>query len=587
MSDSNNAKQWQVHATESTLVERLILRGKRVVVLGLARQGLALARFLTGAGAQVTVSDRALAEERRDERQALDALGVRHVLGGHPLSLLDECDLLCLSGGVPPQLEIVQAAIARGIPLSNDSLLTLQAIRVLDLGPVVAITGSSGKTTSTTLVGEMVAASGQTVHVGGNIGTPLVDRLASIQPGEPIVMELSSFQLELFDAATAYGDLEGIGPDLFALLNVTPNHLDRHGTMHAYAAAKLNGLRWLPTGAIVVLNADDPVTSRLLPTADQRTDAPPTEWELTDLLAAIHARLTELDVQSVPFSRQGLLSHGAWLAESQLLSQGEPFCRAAELKLRGDHNVSNMLAAAAISHALNVPISAIGHTATNFAGVPHRLEIVAQVDDVTWINDSIATSPERAIAALRSFDPTRQTLILLAGGKDKKLPWERFAEEAIDRVSMLIGFGDAGAMIIRTVQDQAELNRTNAPSCAVVQRLDEAVDLARRAAAPGTVVLLSPGGTSYDAYRDFEERGEHFRRLVYTRATDRPAPFTKKAGAGEQNPTETPDDEVPTGRSLDAANRAPGSTTRCTVRKNPEEGETSQSDIKFPARKQQ
>ncbi|MCB0129872.1 MAG: hypothetical protein KDD78_03455, partial [Caldilineaceae bacterium] len=150
-------------------MERLILRGKRVVVLGLARQGMALARFLTSAGARVTVSDRAPAEELRDELQALDALGVHHVLGGHPLSLLDECDLLCLSGGVPPQLEIVQAAITRGIPLSNDSLLTLQAIRVLNLGPVVAITGSSGKTTTTTLVGEMVAASGQTVHVGGNI----------------------------------------------------------------------------------------------------------------------------------------------------------------------------------------------------------------------------------------------------------------------------------------------------------------------------------------------------------------------------------------------------------------------------------
>jgi UDP-N-acetylmuramoylalanine--D-glutamate ligase len=150
--------------------------------------------------------------------------------------------------------------------------------------------------------------------------------------------------------------------------------------------------------------------------------------------------------------------------------------------------------------------------------VPHRLEIVAEINGVLWVNDSIATSPERAIAGLRSFpqgaDALDQTLILLAGGKDKKLPWDEFADEVLARVDMLIGFGDAGGMIVHKVQERALFRQQTAPSTAVVNRLDEAVDLAARAAEPGAVVLLSPGGTSYDAYRDFEERGEHFRRLV-------------------------------------------------------------------------
>jgi UDP-N-acetylmuramoylalanine--D-glutamate ligase len=187
--------------------------------------------------------------------------------------------------------------------------------------------------------------------------------------------------------------------------------------------------------------------------------------------------------------------------------------------LRGDHNVGNLLAAAAISGVAGVQPPAIGEVATTFAGVPHRLEIVAESAKTVWINDSIATSPERAVAALRSFSPDEQTLILLAGGKDKNLPWERFADEVIERVTYLIGFGQAGPMIVNAVQDRARYLRRQAPNSAVVQRLDEAVELAARVAESSsscgnTVILLSPGGTSYDAYKDFEARGAHFRQLV-------------------------------------------------------------------------
>jgi UDP-N-acetylmuramoylalanine--D-glutamate ligase len=485
---------------------------KDIVILGLARQGIALARFFASAGARVVISDAAPAEALSAELAAVSDLPVQLALGGHPLTLLDQCDLLCLSGGVPAQLPIVKEAIRRGIPLSNDSLLTLQ----LAPCPVVALTGSSGKTTTTTLVGKMLEAtfegSHRRVHVGGNIGAPLLDRLDQISQTDLIMLELSSFQLELFDPALAYGSLEGLGPAVASILNITPNHLDRHESMAAYANAKLNLLRHLAVGSQVILSADDPVTCELGGWECARPA--PAEWQLGDLLAGGHAQITAFSAP-VPFSRQQKLKHGAWLEDDQLFYQGAPFCARQEVRLRGDHNLSNLLAAAAISGAVGATIEAMGSVARTFTGVPHRLEEVLSASGVTWINDSIATAPERAVAGLRTFQPNEQTLILLAGGKDKNLPWHEFAEEVLKRVNYLIGFGNAGAMIVETVQERAALRRLPAPNCAVVQRLDEAVHLAAQIAEPNTVVLLSPGGTSYDAYKNFEERGEHYRRLVH------------------------------------------------------------------------
>ena len=242
----------------------------------------------------------ASADTLQAELAALGDLPVELALGSHPLSLLDGCDLLCLSGGVPPQSAFVAEAAARDIPLSNDSLLSLQIAKALDLGPAVAITGSSGKTTTTTLTGEMLAGPGRTVHVGGNIGTPLLDRLDTVQRREPIVLELSSFQLELFDPALAWGRIDQEGPSVGAILNITPNHLDRHPSMAAYAAAKLNLLRSMPAGARLIVNLDDPVTASLAGARPQRNassaaaeanhaQAIPDEWNLEPLLAEARA----------------------------------------------------------------------------------------------------------------------------------------------------------------------------------------------------------------------------------------------------------------------------------------------------------
>lgn len=490
-------------------------KNRKIVILGLARQGLALARFFVKAGAQVTISDTADTDALADELKQLGNLPVTLVLGAHPQHLLDGCHLLCLSGGVPPQIPLVQEAIHRGIPLSNDSLLTMQ----LAPCPVIAITGSSGKTTTTTLVGEMLRASGRgagreagAVHVGGNIGTPLLDRLDKIQPQDLIVLELSSFQLELFDPAIAYGPLDRLGPDVAAILNLTPNHLDRHPSMAAYARAKLNLTRHLKPSSALVLGADNPVTAHL---GGWAKHAPPLprEWELEELLARCGCGLIRCQ-RVLPFSRSAGLGLGAWATDDALVYVGQEFVQRADVRLRGEHNISNLLAAAAISGVAGADVAAMGQVARSFAGVPHRLEEVQRWDGVVWINDSIATAPERAVAGLRVFPPGDQTLILLAGGKDKNLPWDTFADEVLERVQFLIGFGQAGPMIAEKVQDRAAFRQVSAPGCAVVQRLDEAVLLADKIAMPGAVVLLSPGGTSYDAYKNFEQRGEHFRRLV-------------------------------------------------------------------------
>ncbi len=490
----------------------------------MARQGLALARFFAAAGAAVTISDAAPAEKLAAEIAKLGSLPIELALGGHPLALLDDCDLLCLSGGVPAQLPFVQAAIQRHIPLSNDSLLTVQLASQAGLGPIAVITGSSGKTTTTTLVGLMLRAAGKQVHVGGNIGVPLIDKLDDIGPGEPIVLELSSFQLELYDPALAWGSLDDLNLHAGAILNITPNHLDRHPSMAAYADAKFNLLRRLRRGAAAVLGADDAVTGAVLgaPPAlaleDPAQQARLKAWNLLAPADEMHQQLVADGVRLLGFSRVHTCAGGAWLAgdaeAAELFYRGRPVCARSEVKLRGEHNVSNLLAAMAISGAAGAGVEAMAAVACTFTGVPHRLEIVGEGGGVTWINDSIATSPERAVAGLRSFGRSGGSLILLAGGKDKNLPWEEFAAEVVERVDFLIGFGQAGPMIVEKVQDYARFAHRRPPSSAVTQRLDEAVELAARAAEQGSIVLLSPGGTSYDAYKDFEARGEHFRRLV-------------------------------------------------------------------------
>jgi len=451
------------------------LKGARVVILGLGRQGTALARWLVRQGAEVTVSDRQPAERLGRFLQALEGLPVRYVLGDHPLSLLEGCDFLCLSGGVPLDIPIVQEAVRRGIPLANDAQLFLERCR----GWTAGITGTSGKTTTTALVGAMCQAAGFRTWVGGNIGNPLIEFVEEIGPEDRVILELSSFQLEIMT----------VSPRVAAVLNIAPNHLDRHKTMEAYIAAKQRILDFQDVEDVAVLGYDDP--------------------NAQSLAAAVRGRLRF-------FSREREVARGAFLREGTLFlrlgSEAWPICRVEEVRLRGRHNLWNVLAAAAVAGSLGADIGAIREAVLTFSGVPHRLERVREVRGVRYVNDSIATTPERVRVALEAFE---EPIVLLAGGRDKGLPWEETAEVIARRVRVLIAFGELGDRIVEAARAaRARVDGVVLEHLERVATLEEAVARAAGLARPGEVVLLSPGGTSFDAYRDFEERGMHFRQLV-------------------------------------------------------------------------
>jgi UDP-N-acetylmuramoylalanine--D-glutamate ligase len=450
------------------------LHGQHILIVGFARQGRALARWLPTVGARVTVSDGKSAQQLGVD--AADYPGVTMALGHQDDALLDGVDALCISGGVPLDAPLIQAAQTKGIPLTNDAQLFLERCPA----PVIGITGSAGKTTTTSLTGEIVRRAGHRTWVGGNIGDVLLDVLPLIRPTDRVVMELSSFQLELMT----------VSPDVAAVLNITPNHLDRHGTMDNYTRAKAHILAHQQERTSVAVLGRDDAGSRGL--AEQ-----------------VHGRL-------VWFSAREMVNDGAFLAGQRLVLTGlcspdrSPHVvgERGEIQLRGDHNVLNVLAACALTGAISVRPDVMMAAVREFRGVAHRLEVVREVDGVTWVNDSIATAPERVTAALRSFcEPT----VLLLGGRDKKLPWDDMIALALRVCRRIIAFGEAGDLVAEAVE-----RVSRGESAAVrVSTLAEAVDEAHRLAQPGDVVLLSPGATSYDAYPDFAARGEEFRELVH------------------------------------------------------------------------
>ena len=476
--------------------------GQRATVIGLAREGTALARFLAEGGATVTVSDIKNREELSEGIEALAGLPIRFVLGGHPTEIL-EADVVFVSPGVPLEVPILGEARKRGVPLSSETRLFAQ----LCPAPIVGITGSSGKTTTTALVGRMLEKAGYRTWVGGNIGQPLIGHLTDILPEDKVVMELSSFQLEFFApwprerATRSVANMEnlafaftgrGWSPPIAAILNITPNHLDRHQTMEAYTEAKVNILRYQGPGDVAVLGYDNPITSNL------------------------QTRIPNLESRRVlGFSLRTEVEQGAFVRDGKIVlrlgKEEWQICVVADIKLLGQHNVENVLAACAIAGAAGADPQSMAQVATTFAGVEHRLELVRILRGVRYYNDSIATSPERTVAALRSFE---EPIVLLAGGRDKHLPWEEMAQLTLRKVRHLVLFGEAVPIIEKAIHD-AQCTMPN--SQLVIHKctaLEEAVEVAARNVQPGDVVLLAPGGTSFDAFRDFVERGERFRELV-------------------------------------------------------------------------
>ncbi len=448
-----------------------------MIVLGGARQGVALARFLSEKKAVVTLNDNQPAEAFSTIIPELSEKHIQTCFGSHPLDLLDGCDLLCISGGVPLSLPIIQEAIKRGIPLSNDSQIFFEGCKAKTIG----ITGSAGKTTTTTMVGEIAknaCRQGQKAWIGGNIGTPLIPYIEEIDSRDLVVLELSSFQLELMT----------ISPSIAVITNITPNHLDRHGTMEAYTAAKARILDFQKSTDTAILNRENAGS-----------------W---DLCEKVQGTLWSFGLKEFAGDHPGtfLRDDALWLKNG---NHEEAICPVSSVHLRGTHNLYNALAACAVAAAAGFPINTIQQGIEEVRGIAHRLEFVRRWHGADWYNDSIATTPERTLAAIHSF---HEPLVLLLGGRDKHLPWGDMAAEVHQRVDHIVLFGEAADLIYHALDsyEQHQFPYT----LKKVSTLTEAIQAASQLVQEGDVVLLSPGCTSYDAFKDFEERGALFRKTV-------------------------------------------------------------------------
>jgi UDP-N-acetylmuramoylalanine--D-glutamate ligase len=451
------------------------LKGKKVLVVGLGKSGLSAALFLRKLGAQVTVSDMRSAAALAKEIPALLENGIMVESGGHGLLTFRRQDLIVVSPGVPLDTpELVQVK-AFGLPVIGELELAAQYLK----GSILAITGSNGKTTTTALIGEILMTAGIETLVGGNIGVPVVDLIPKSTDASWSVLEVSSFQLE---------STQFFHPNIAVILNITPDHLDRHGTFENYALAKERIFAVQVPSDALVLNADNDRTAA----AASRSSAK-VYW----------------------FSRQHPVPQGCWVengsdpTNSQLVYQAlvdgptETVMPLSEVVLKGAHNIENVLAAICASRLAGAPADAIRRAIAAFRAVEHRLEYVATDNGVEYYNDSKATNVDAAAKALAAF-PRGVHLIL--GGKDKNSNYTDLADLLRSRVKAVYTIGSAAAKIESQIRGM-----TSIVSC---ETLDRAVASARRAAHPGDIVLLSPACSSFDQFENYEERGRVFKRLV-------------------------------------------------------------------------
>ncbi|MBT3279141.1 MAG: UDP-N-acetylmuramoyl-L-alanine--D-glutamate ligase [Phycisphaerales bacterium] len=425
-----------------------LLRGMRVTVVGLGRfgGGVGAANFLASRGAKVTVSDQADEEILSESVAQLTDDSISLALGGHRECDFFDTELLVVNPAFPKTHPLLVEATRRGVPRTSEINLFLERCPA----DMVGITGSVGKSTTVSMCGEVLSRRYRT-HVGGNIGRSLLGDLEQIGPEDIVVLELSSFQLEDIP-------LVGVSPRVGLVTNLIPNHLDRHGTMEAYASAKQNLLRYRAQRGVTLLNAAAP--------------------ELADWPAVAGGRV-----------------------EWYNLPDDEPF----DLRVPGDHNQANAQAAWAVGRALGIERHDAEDALKNFHGLAHRLELVADHDGVQYFNDSKCTTPRGAEVALTAFEP--ETAVILLGGYDKGATWDELGREVSKRAKRAVCFGQTGPAI-------AEAIRTAGMEPFTADTLDEAFALAQREAADGDTVLLSPACASWDQFTNYEERGERFTQLA-------------------------------------------------------------------------
>jgi UDP-N-acetylmuramoylalanine--D-glutamate ligase len=447
------------------------LRGKRVLVLGMARSGVAAAKLLRQLGAQVTVNDQKERAAVEADATFLERLGVEVVTGGHPPGLMDiPFDLMVKNPGIPYSSPPVIAALRRGIPVITEVELAYRVSRA----PLIGITGSNGKTTTTSLVGDMLRRGGKNPVVAGNIGIPLSEIVPSVPAGHWIVAELSSFQLMGTDT---------FRPRIGALLNVYRAHLDYHGDMESYLEAKLRLFRRQTSEDTAVVHAD-----------------------LAGLLDRVRS-VTKAYL--VPFSRIQSLPQGAFVRDGRIVVRVRDteavVCPVEQVALPGLHNLENILAAVAIAAVAGVPREAVEESVRLFQGVEHRLEFVREVNDVRFYNDSKATNAEAAARAVTSFD---RPVVLIAGGLDRGDDFQALDDVFRHHLKALIVLGQSADKLAQAGERAGVGKVRRAPS------LEEAVNEAARLAGPGDVVLLSPACASWDMFSSFEERGRIFKEAV-------------------------------------------------------------------------
>ena len=444
------------------------INGKTIALCGIGRSHMPLAKLFTQKGASVTMRDRRSFETLREEGKELEKLGVRLVLGEDYLEDLCE-DIVFRTPGMKYSLPQLQKAKSEG------KIVTSELEVFFDICPckIYAVTGSDGKTTTTTIISEFLRAEGYTVHLGGNIGKPLLPEIETITETDTAVVELSSFQLISMRRS----------PDVAVVTNLSPNHLDWHEDMGEYMEAKKNIFMHQNAFSRTVLNADNASTVSFLP---------------------------ETRGEAMMFSRKKRVANGAWCEDGTVYVNSQKMLKLSDIRIRGDHNVENYLAAICAVYGA-VSIENMIKVAKNFDGVEHRMEFVRELDGVKYYNDSIATSPSRtAIGTLSLYE---EKIILICGGYDKNIPYDPLGPVICDKVKLLILMGATAKKIEEAVQKSPNYKESEI-SIIHVENMAEAVLTVRARAVDGDIVSLSPASAGFDMYANFEERGKHFKKLV-------------------------------------------------------------------------
>ncbi|NLU41183.1 MAG: UDP-N-acetylmuramoyl-L-alanine--D-glutamate ligase [Firmicutes bacterium] len=461
------------------------MRKRKIAAIGLGVSNMSVITFLTAAGCSVTALDRKPAEQLGKEMAFLEQLGVSCRLGESYLDGLDQFDEIFVSPGVPIHIPQIADAVKAGASLNGEIKLFMR----LCGRQVVGITGSAGKTTTTSLLHAMIEGSGRDCVVAGNIGAEVLSRMESIGDDTVVVLELSSFQLQIVDTS----------PHVGAILNLSPNHLDHHLTLDEYYQAKENIIRFQSSEDFAVLNADDPRTLQL-------------------------AR----SCPGIPklYSLQPMSSEGAYLDGDDLIYRSgqveERVCTKSDINLLGEHNLSNCLAAILMGRICGVSAESIRNAVRLFRGVEHRLEQVCCSKGIVFYNDSIATSPDRTIAAMRAIE---RPLVLIAGGHDKNLDYDELGDAIVSRARALVLVGAASDRIRRSVEKalaeralgsrgEASLEVTTLEVVQQAAEFREAVETAVSLARAGDAVLLSPACASFDMFRSYKHRGDTFKQIV-------------------------------------------------------------------------